>query len=319
MAWPSIKNLWAQTATNRQIFSDEEVKKGITYQGPVVSNQLNGIAYDLYSYVDQLQRGGAFWSPFKLYNEGDIVRVPVSFNGQAYVLDLKCRKASIQSDPLIKKDSDTSFTKNTEDTIASFSIQTSEAAESISSWVNSTDWQELKGSDSIQLLNLIDSRLRQMEEKIAQNKIEIEEKIKASNDRVLILENTPSSAILPLSHIANMLIQKKSFTLSAGSQYSFTASYKRDAKSRDCILITVYISTTTVVPALSGSTILFDFLDYSTQSEADPVRVLASDFKDANHIYGVYYPLRSLNLNEMIFGPNASFHYSVGQLVGTLE
>lgn len=75
MAHQTINNLWAGLSTNRLNFSEEEIGAGILYKGSVISNQLNGIAYNLYAMVDFMQRTGGLYNERKRYYEGNIVSV----------------------------------------------------------------------------------------------------------------------------------------------------------------------------------------------------------------------------------------------------
>lgn len=71
----TINNLWAGLSTNRLTFSEEEVGAGILYKGSVVSNQLNGIAYNLYEMVDFIQRTGGLYNSKKVYKLDNIVSI----------------------------------------------------------------------------------------------------------------------------------------------------------------------------------------------------------------------------------------------------
>lgn len=72
---PTINNIWANHSTNRSTFNENEISEGILYKGPVVSNQLNGILYDVYTMLDDIQRSGGLWSSIKTYYEGDMVTI----------------------------------------------------------------------------------------------------------------------------------------------------------------------------------------------------------------------------------------------------
>lgn len=64
--------VWSSQSLNRQVFSEEEIKAGIQYQGPVVSNQLNGALYDVYSLINTLL-GFGFYNANRDYNYNDVV------------------------------------------------------------------------------------------------------------------------------------------------------------------------------------------------------------------------------------------------------
>lgn len=75
MAKKTINMIWAALTTNKQTFSEQEIGAGINYKGPVVSNQLNGIATDLYQMLDFEQRTGGFYNPLKKYKTDNIVTI----------------------------------------------------------------------------------------------------------------------------------------------------------------------------------------------------------------------------------------------------
>lgn len=75
MAKRTINTLWAGLSTNRLSFSEEEIGAGILYKGAVVSNQLNGIAYNLYDMVDFIQRSGGLYNSAKKYYQNNVVSI----------------------------------------------------------------------------------------------------------------------------------------------------------------------------------------------------------------------------------------------------
>lgn len=75
MAKRTINTLWAGLSTNRLSFSEEEIGAGILYKGAVVSNQLNGIAYNLYDMMDFVQRTGGFYNAAKKYHLNNVVSI----------------------------------------------------------------------------------------------------------------------------------------------------------------------------------------------------------------------------------------------------
>lgn len=72
---PTINNVWASLSTNRTTFNENEIGEGILYKGPVISNQLNGVLFDVYSMLDTIQRSGGLWSSIKTYFAGDVVTI----------------------------------------------------------------------------------------------------------------------------------------------------------------------------------------------------------------------------------------------------
>lgn len=75
MAKRTINTLWSGLSTNRLSFSEEEIGAGILYKGAVVSNQLNGIAYNLYDMLDFVQRTGGFYNAAKKYHLNNVVSI----------------------------------------------------------------------------------------------------------------------------------------------------------------------------------------------------------------------------------------------------
>lgn len=72
---PTINNIWSSLSTNRSTFNEDEVGEGILYKGPVISNQLNGVLFDVYTMLDDIQRSGGLWSSLKTYYKGDMVTI----------------------------------------------------------------------------------------------------------------------------------------------------------------------------------------------------------------------------------------------------
>ena len=86
MAKDTITKIWASNAvSNRKLFNDDEIGAGIQYEGPVVSNELNGIANRADIMIDNLQRGHTPWNAAKEYNRGDSVVACVSINGVSHL------------------------------------------------------------------------------------------------------------------------------------------------------------------------------------------------------------------------------------------
>lgn len=92
----TINSLWGELTTNRIDFTEEEISNGILYKGPVVSNQLNGLAYNIYSMIDLAQRTGGLYNSLKIYYLNNVVSVLVQRQGEAIKLEnYRC----INSDP----------------------------------------------------------------------------------------------------------------------------------------------------------------------------------------------------------------------------
>lgn len=71
----TINTIWGSLTANKQTFSEQEIGDGIVYKGPIVSNQLNGIASDVYQMIDFEQRTGGFYNPSKKYKTDNIVTI----------------------------------------------------------------------------------------------------------------------------------------------------------------------------------------------------------------------------------------------------
>lgn len=102
----TINNIWGELTTNRVDFTEEEIANGILYKGPVVSNQLNGLAYNLYDMVNFAQRTGGLYNSLKIYYENNIVSALTHRQGEAIKLEyFRCintnPKGIVNTPPLI--------------------------------------------------------------------------------------------------------------------------------------------------------------------------------------------------------------------------
>lgn len=105
----TINSLWGELTTNRIDFTEEEIANGILYKGPIVSNQLNGLAYNVYSMLDLMQRTGGLYNSLKIYYENNVVSVIVQRQGEAVKLEhYRCintdPKGIVNSPPIIGAD-----------------------------------------------------------------------------------------------------------------------------------------------------------------------------------------------------------------------
>lgn len=91
------RSVWASNTLNRQIFSESEISQGIAYKGPVVSNQLNGALYDVYSLVNTLL-GFGFYNANRDYNYNDIV-LYIKQNQQTGQTGLEFARCINESEP----------------------------------------------------------------------------------------------------------------------------------------------------------------------------------------------------------------------------
>ena len=120
MAKRTIQNKWAQNSSNVQTFTETEIASGIEYKGAVVSNQLNGVASDLYSYTDNLQRAGTAWNPLKSYEVGDVVEVRAVLNNSQLIAKFACIVAGKDA-PLVDNGA-TSFILDSDKNVCIFTI-----------------------------------------------------------------------------------------------------------------------------------------------------------------------------------------------------
>lgn len=168
MARTVISNIWGQNATNRQIFSEDEIAQGIEYKGPVVSPQLNGIAFNLYTYVDNLQRANAAWNPLKDYTVGDTVNIRVIYNDNQLDMNFACI-APGKSHPLVQKNFVTTFNVDSQNQVAVFII-TDDGTHKITEYVG-TNWVYLQNAGAYITsvdLSKLSKRLNEVEEQLQQ-------------------------------------------------------------------------------------------------------------------------------------------------------
>lgn len=85
-----ITSQWASGSTNRIDVDRMTRESGILYKGPVVSNQLNGMAYDIYSSVMFNQFAGGVYSDSLVYNEGQYCTIYWKSNASTVGKFLKC-------------------------------------------------------------------------------------------------------------------------------------------------------------------------------------------------------------------------------------
>ena len=140
MAKKTIQNKWAQNSSNVQTFTEEEVAAGIEYKGAVVSNQLNGVAADLYEFADNLQRAGTAWNPLKSYEIGDVVEVRAVLNGEQSIAKFACIEAG-KSAPLVDNGA-TSFILDDSKNVCVFTI-TDDGTKTLKAYCGSA-WITLK-------------------------------------------------------------------------------------------------------------------------------------------------------------------------------
>ena len=306
MAKNVISNIWGQNATNRQIFSEDEVALGIEYKGPVVSPQLNGIAYDLYTYVDNLQRANTAWNPLKNYAVGDTVNVRVLYNNKQLDMNFACTSPG-QSQPLATQTFATAFTVDSSNQVAVFTI-TDDGTHKITEYV-ATNWVYLQNAGAFEAEKFAVAKINELEAKL---NAEIE-RAKAEEGRIIgmikVLQDTPSQSAIPIHSIATAVQAGTTVTYPAGTLLEFTAS-KDLTNGGDCYIFFITLATAVVFNNLNVE--LFQIGDGGVTSG---VKYYLKDFLQSNHAEGFDYPLDLTLLPG--FGGNASFFYGLGQYLSS--
>lgn len=302
-----IRNIWGQNAINRQTFSEDEIAQGIEYKGPVVSPQLNGIAFDLYTYVDNLQRANTAWNPLKNYAVGDTVNVRVVYNNTQLDMNFAYIGPG-QSRPLTQKDFATGFTVDSTNQVAVFTITDDGTPHKITEYVD-TNWVYLQNAGAFEA------------EKFAAAKIaELEEKLKAETERakaeeehikslIKVLQDTPSQSAIPIHSIATAVRDGTTVTYPAGTLLEFTAS-KDLTNGGDCYIFFITLATAVTFNNLNVE--LFQIGDGGVTSGS---KYYLKNFTQSNHVEGFDYPVDLTLLPG--FGGNASFFYGLGQYLSS--
>lgn len=81
MAVNPIIMIWGATTTNKITFTQSEIGSGIAYQGPVVSNQLNGIMNLVFTSIRHTQTTGELYDNAQTYNPSQYCSQLISTNG----------------------------------------------------------------------------------------------------------------------------------------------------------------------------------------------------------------------------------------------
>lgn len=304
MAKTVISNIWGQNATNRQIFSEDEIALGIEYKGPVVSPQLNGITYDLYTYVDNLQRANTAWNPLKNYAVGDTVNVRVVYNGSQLDMNFACTSPG-QSQPLTQKDFATAFTVDSTNQVAVFTI-TDDSTHKITEYVG-TNWVYLQNAGAFEAKKFAVAKIAELEKKleaeITRAKAE-EEHIKSL---IKVLQDTPSQSAIPIHSIATAVQAGAIVTYPAGTLLEFTAS-KDLTNGGDCYIFYVTLST-----AQTWNNLDVEMIQVGTGENTK--KYYLSNWVTSNHLEGFEYPVDITLLRG--FGTDASFFYGLGQYLSS--
>lgn len=304
MAKKVIGNIWGQSATNRQIFSEDEIAQGIEYKGPVVSPQLNGITFDLYTYVDNLQRANTAWNPLKNYAVGDTVNVRVVYNSSQLDMNFACTSPG-QSQPLAQKDFATSFTVDYTNQVAIFTI-TDDGTHKITEYVG-TNWVYLQNAGAYEAEKFAVAKIAELEEKL--NK-EIE-RAEAEEQRIIsmikVLQDTPSQSAIPIHSVATAVKAGTTVSYPAGTLLEFTAS-KDKTNGGDCYIFYVTLNT-----AQTWNNLDVEMVQVGTGENVK--KYYLSDWVTSNHLEGFEYPVDITLLRG--FGADASFFYGLGQYLSS--
>lgn len=307
MAKTVISNIWGQNATNRQIFSEDEIALGIEYKGPVVSPQLNGIAYDLYTYVDNLQRANSAWNPLKNYAVGDTVNVRVVYNSSQLDMNFACI-APGQSQPLAQKDFSTGFTVDSSGQVAVFTI-TDDGTHKITEYVG-TNWVYLQNAGAFEAEKFAVAKIAELEEKLTKETERAKSAEEYIKSLIKVLQDTPSQSAIPIHTIATAVQAGSSVSYPTGTLLEFTAS-KDLTNGGDC-----YIFFITLATAVTFNNLNVELFQIGDGGVTSGKKYYLKDFIQSNHVEGFDYPVDLTLLPG--FGGNASFFYGLGQyLVST--
>ena len=175
MANTTIQEIWAANSLNRSQFDNDETLKGIEYKGPVVSSQLNGVAHDLYKYVDQIQRGFTAYNPLKTYRAGDTCSFLVDYNGKTGYLTVLITAESKVS-PLVRQDFTTRYEVDTDNSIVKFTIE-DDGSHTIKEYIGA-NCVLVKDSSLLSYIEGISKRLEEKEKLIDAKIEELELKIR---------------------------------------------------------------------------------------------------------------------------------------------
>lgn len=99
MSYP-IKEVWAGTTSNKLPRGNKATTEaGILYQGPVVSNQLNGVLNYDEGAIRDLQTIGGFYDNAQIYNQNNLVFMLVNENGLVKKRTFLCKQNNTTAKP----------------------------------------------------------------------------------------------------------------------------------------------------------------------------------------------------------------------------
>lgn len=102
MSYP-IKEVWANTTSNKLPRGNKATTEaGILYEGPVVSNQLNGVLNYDEGAIRDLQTIGGFYDNTQIYNQNNLVFMLVNENGLVKKRTFLCRQNNTTAQPPLR-------------------------------------------------------------------------------------------------------------------------------------------------------------------------------------------------------------------------
>lgn len=134
----AINTIWAENTTNKANMSNEEIARGILFESAIESKFPNTAFYKNAKALKELQESGALWIEGKNYPQGSIVSLMVNlglFVTQRMFLKIGANNNA--SFPYIEKSIFQEFASNT-----IYNVKP----------INSTDWQEIQGYMSANLI-----------------------------------------------------------------------------------------------------------------------------------------------------------------------
>lgn len=92
---------WASETRNKLTFSQEQIKNGIVFEAAIISNQLNGVFYDLSSASRFLQVTGGLYDAKQTYQPNEIASVLILQDGFTKRRQYMCIQANTTNKPPI--------------------------------------------------------------------------------------------------------------------------------------------------------------------------------------------------------------------------
>ena len=312
MANITVNEIWAENSPNRSQFDRDETLKGIEYKGPVESSQLNGVAHDLYKYVDQLQRGFTAYNPLKTYKVGDTCSIVLNIGGRISVLNLRCVKETKER-PL----TGSSVEMSVDESVVVFRFK-NDANTTIQDKL-SNSWMILSDESVLQRLDSIDILIQNLTTRLnneIQRSTDFDNNVRIEVDA---LKNVPSSAPVTINQIAHgltILNDIQTLTYGSGSLFQFTASLQ-GTNAEEAYLVYIMINEPIT---LRKSDLQSEVFTYTPKpplvaGEINVVKTYKVEtWLTSNHILGISL-FERITLGS-IFGKDPILFYSYGQYMG---